>query len=88
MKRTVSIVLASLALASLTLGGIASCKQGEGERCQVQEDCEEGLTCNIGEGLCREVGGGDIPAPLPPDAPLDTPPDGPDAPLDAPPDAP
>jgi hypothetical protein len=53
MKRSVSIVIASLSLSALVLGGIASCKQGEGERCQVNADCEEGLACNVGEGVCR-----------------------------------
>jgi hypothetical protein len=81
MKRSVSIVLASIALASLALGGIASCNPGVGERCQVQEDCEAGLQCTVGEGVCRAFASGDIDAPPPPDAP-------PDAPADAPPDAP
>lgn len=55
MKKPVAIVIASLGLALLVLGGIASCKQGEGERCQIQADCEEGLVCNEAEQVCRSV---------------------------------
>lgn len=81
MKRAVTIAAAVLALSSLVLGGVASCKQGEGERCQVTSDCAEGLTCNEGEGVCREFAQGDIDAQPPPqiDAGLDAPPDAPDA---------
>lgn len=25
---------------------VAACKQGEGERCQIDDDCESGLVCN------------------------------------------
>lgn len=87
MKRSITIIVASLALASLALGGIASCKQGEGERCQVADDCAEGLRCNLGEGVCRSTSSDDNPidATLPPDAPADAPVD---APRDAPPDGP
>ena len=81
MKRSVSIVIASLSLSALVLGGVASCKQGEGERCQVTDDCEDGLQCNVGEGVCRAMSLGNVDALPPPDAP----PDGPvDAPVDAP----
>ena len=79
MKRSVSIAIASLALSFLAAGGIASCKQGEGERCQINDDCEEPLTCSVGEGVCRESATTDIDALPPPDAA----PDGPDAMADA-----
>jgi hypothetical protein len=78
VKRSVSIA-ASLGLLLLALGGIASCKQGEGERCQLQSDCEEGLTCNLGEGVCRRNVEGALDAQLPPDAPADAAVDAPDA---------
>ena len=71
MRRRAAIGLASVALSLLAIGGVASCKQGEGERCQVQADCEEGLQCNEGEGVCRSVSTGDIDALLPIDAPAD-----------------
>ncbi|HMU39874.1 MAG TPA: hypothetical protein PKE31_12780 [Pseudomonadota bacterium] len=41
------------------LGGLsmlASCKQGEGERCQLDEDCTEGLYCELA-GNTRAQGG-------------------------------
>ena len=83
MKRLASIAVASLALSLLALGAVASCMQGEGERCQIQSDCEEGLVCNVGEGVCRkEAAAGSIDALPPPDAPPDAP-TRPDAPLDA-----
>ncbi len=86
MKRSITAIVASLALTALAIGGIASCKQGEGERCQVTDDCAEGFTCNQGEGVCRSISSNnqDIDASLPPDAPIDAPPDAPiDARIDA-----
>jgi hypothetical protein len=50
MRRTLSHLLfvAGLCLAGATLAG---CKQGEGERCEVNNDCSAGLTCSrSGEG--------------------------------------
>ena len=44
-----------LSLLSLGLAS-AGCKQGEGEVCQVNEDCEDGLTCIASTGLCQEPG--------------------------------
>jgi hypothetical protein len=38
------------------LGAMASCKQGEGERCQVEADCESGLQCNAATGTCQLTG--------------------------------
>jgi hypothetical protein len=83
VKQTITLIAASLALIALALGGVASCKQGEGERCQVADDCAEGLACNQGEGVCRSVSSDNQPidAELPPDAP-------PDAAIDARVDAP
>ncbi|MBI4510809.1 MAG: hypothetical protein HY698_14340 [Deltaproteobacteria bacterium] len=39
------------------------CKQGEGERCQINSDCEEGLTCPPGTEprFCTKVGGTTVP---------------------------
>jgi hypothetical protein len=75
------------------LGAMASCKQGVGERCQVQSDCEGGLTCNAATGTCEEgissVDGSFIPdarvdgGPNDPDAELDAAPPKPDAMIDA-----
>ena len=73
MKRPVRFIVASLALAALAAVGIASCKQGEGERCQVDADCAADLTCNTGEGVCRSVNSNNqaIDAMQLPDAPPD-----------------
>jgi hypothetical protein len=69
-----------LSLAALTAG----CKQKEGERCQVQDDCEEGLVCALATQTCATTAGGDIDALPPIDAPTDAPSDaGPDAMIDA-----
>jgi hypothetical protein len=76
IRRPISLAGALLAAALLLALGVASCKQGEGQRCQVPSDCEEGLQCNVGEGVCRTVVTGDVDALPPPDAP-------PDAPVDA-----
>lgn len=34
----------------------ASCKQGEGEVCQIDDDCESGLECNAGTMRCQNPG--------------------------------
>jgi hypothetical protein len=77
VKRSISIAIASLALLLLVVGGVASCKQGEGERCQVTADCEEPLTCSAGEGVCVLSATSDIDAmpPIPIDAMPDAMPD-------------
>jgi hypothetical protein len=79
VTRKLSAAIAALGLA-VAAGGIAACfKQRQGERCQVESDCEEGLTCNKGKdpSVCDdEQSGMAIDAELPPDAP----PDAPDAP--------
>lgn len=36
----------ALAILSLSLAATAACKQGPGDRCQVDADCEDGLTCS------------------------------------------
>ena len=81
MKR----LLIALALpALLTLGLIASCKQGEGERCQVDDDCEDPLVCAQATMTCadNDTSSG-LDAMPPTDAPdaakMDAPPDAPDA---------
>jgi len=51
-------MLRSAALVAALGASIAACKQGEGEVCQIDEDCEEGLNCNAGTMLCQRPGGG------------------------------
>ena len=36
---------------------VGACKQGEGDRCQINDDCETGLVCNASEGVCQKPGG-------------------------------
>jgi hypothetical protein len=79
VKKSIAIVIASLGLGLLTLGGIASCKQGEGERCQIQADCEGDLQCNVAQGICVSSS-----QEMPIDAMPDTPPMPIDAAIDAP----
>jgi hypothetical protein len=59
-----------------------ACKSGEGERCQVDDDCDPGLSCNMAENTCQSGGGVPADASFPVDALL------PDGPVDAMPDAP
>ncbi|MBA2542726.1 MAG: hypothetical protein H0V17_23985 [Deltaproteobacteria bacterium] len=75
-------------LALLSAGVFAACKQDEGERCQVNADCEDSLICNQGTNppSCQATVGGGIDATVPdadPDGPVDSN-DAPDA-NDAPP---
>jgi len=63
----------SLLLAAIVTFQIAGCKQGEGERCQVSDDCTPPLVCNKAKNTCQGTSGGDLDAPLPIDAPIDMP---------------
>lgn len=49
MRAFAAVVAVGLS-ALLVLG----CKQGEGERCQVTSDCEDGLICNEATSTCLE----------------------------------
>jgi hypothetical protein len=49
------------------LGGLPGCKQGVGDRCQVNSDCEDGLICVLpvggtpqSGGVCETTGGVDM----------------------------
>ncbi|MDX2090169.1 MAG: hypothetical protein SFX73_20085 [Kofleriaceae bacterium] len=83
-------------VACVLLAGLAwaACKQQEGERCQINDDCEDGLVCNKATQECAIRTSGDIDATIPIDAPDaattdDASIDGPiDAPIDAMLDAP
>lgn len=66
-----------------TLTTIAACKQGEGERCQVNDDCDPPLVCNQAKSTCESTSGGGFDAEVP-DA-IDGPPT-PDAAVDMMPD--
>jgi hypothetical protein len=55
---------------------VAGCKEGKGQRCQIDSDCQDGLVCSSGTSQCVD------PAMLGIDATV------PDAPKDAPADAP
>ena len=69
MKRT-------LLLCCLVAGAVLyACKQGEGERCQVDADCAEHLVCNKAKNTCQATSGGDLDATIPDMVPIDAPPD-------------
>ena len=72
-----------LIFAVLGCAAYVGCKQGDGDRCQVDSDCSSGL-CNKSKGTCASTTGNtsDIDAPVVPDGPPI------DAPRDAPPDTP
>lgn len=71
-------LLLMLAVLVVSITMYVGCKQGEGDRCQVDDDCESGL-CNIAKGTC---GTGNEANPIDSMLPIDA------AILDAPPDAP
>jgi hypothetical protein len=59
MNRRPWSVVAALVLAVSAATALVSCKQGEGDRCQVNSDCEDGLICGSAGGgsdvkTCRE----------------------------------
>ena len=45
-------------LAPLALMLVVGCQQAEGERCQINADCEDGLVCNASEQICQQPGAG------------------------------
>ncbi len=65
MIRKALLVVATIAL------GAAGCKQGLGQRCQVQSDCADNLVCNEGTQQCSTGTGTGLDAGLPIDAPID-----------------
>lgn len=76
-------------IAALLIAAAAwvGCKQGEGERCQIDSDCADGLICNQATQSCAETTGGGIDASVP-DMTIDAPVDAAiDAPIDMPIDA-
>ncbi len=73
LRKLVPVLLLAGALAGWAIG----CKQGEGDRCQVNDDCESPLVCNQATQTCSTSSGGGLDASLPIDAPLDSPPDSP-----------
>ena len=72
MKRRSLIRL--LFACGLVAGAIVSCKEGKGDRCQIDEDCGNNLVCNKATNTCQETSGGAFDAEVP-DAPRDAPPD-------------
>ena len=85
MKR-LAIITAAVALAAAGL--VAACRQGEGDRCQIDADCESPLICNQATQTCASTTGrgidADVPEPPMPDAavidaPVDSSIDAPDA---------
>lgn len=55
MKRVLIVCCVGLVGSLVTL---AACKQGQGDRCQVHDDCETGLVCNQAKGTCQTNEGG------------------------------
>ena len=68
------LALAVVFLAAVVAAGVASCKQGEGDRCQIKADCGDGLVCNQATGTCQTTSGG-ADGQIAPDARLDAGPD-------------
>jgi hypothetical protein len=80
------LVLPLVLLGFLT-GGVAlliGCKQGEGQRCQVNDDCDTGLVCNQATDppTCQSSGSFDPIDASVPEASVDAPTDTTDAPTD------
>jgi hypothetical protein len=78
MRRLAAVILALVAASVVTLG-VTSCKQGLGDRCQVESDCSSGLICNQATGTCQSSTSG-ADGNIMPDARQDA---GPDAEADA-----
>lgn len=76
MKRAATISILGAALLASALAFATGCKQGEGEHCQVNEDCDPPLTCSAND-VCVD--------PLVSQTPIDA--SVPDGTIDAPVDA-
>jgi hypothetical protein len=50
---------------------LVGCKSGEGERCQVDDDCQAPLVCNKAKNTCATSGGGGLDASVPDGPPAD-----------------
>jgi hypothetical protein len=55
MNRLLRLTAVFALLAPLCL--VAGCKQGVGDRCQVQSDCDDGLLCILPAGGTPQAGG-------------------------------
>ena len=89
MTRRLRAWLPALLLAVGVAGWVAACKQGAGVRCQIDDDCEDGLGCNQATLQCASSSTNENPidATLPDGPPVDALPI--DAlPIDAPVDTP
>lgn len=61
-------LLFSSLIALAAAAGFIACKQGKGDRCQVDDDCTPPLVCNMGSKVCSGTTGGNLDATVP-DAP-------------------
>ncbi|HTR56315.1 MAG TPA: hypothetical protein VMJ10_36830 [Kofleriaceae bacterium] len=59
MKQVVLVVV-------LAAAALAACKQGKGDRCQVNSDCADGLVCKAATGTCDSSTETGIDAAIPP----------------------
>lgn len=65
----VSRITFALLLGGALSGGLTGCQSGEGERCQITEDCASGLVCSSGTDTCVEPASEDDDGGI--DAPID-----------------
>jgi hypothetical protein len=72
MRRRLAYLLAPAAVLALSLASMQGCKQAEGEKCQVDSDCDTSVdVCNEGTGLCQPKNAAQDAAPIVPDAKVD-----------------
>lgn len=69
-KNTAALRLCLFVFSLFALGTFAGCKQAEGDRCQLDEDCGDGLYCELAGntraqgGFCKAVGSSSAPIDL------------------------
>lgn len=76
MKHKLLLPITLFAVLTAGMTFLIGCKQSEGERCQVNDDCESGLSCNQGTEppSCQSAGGNEQIDATVPDAEPDAPP--------------
>ncbi|MEO8841700.1 MAG: hypothetical protein ABI591_23985 [Kofleriaceae bacterium] len=64
MKR--SKIIVAVVVACVSLGAfVTACKQGKGDRCQIDDDCTAPLVCSKGTQICDTTTGTGIDASVP-----------------------
>jgi len=61
-----SKIIVAVLIAFVSVGAfVTACKQSRGDRCQINDDCADGLVCNKATNTCQSMTGGGLDATVP-----------------------